>query len=118
MNLRKHWVPLVVVGVGALAGIYLAQQDKTMKVNEHWAPAQPAPPVVVPPQPGQEQSYPGRNNPTAVPVPGGVFMSLDKINAAAARVGCDTLKPNDPATKLILVAECLGERAVAPGQKK
>ena len=127
MNLRKHWVPLMVVGVGALAGVYLAQQDKTVKVNEHWAPAQPAPPVLVPPMPGQEQAFPGRNNPgpapstgspTVVPVPGGVFRSLDKLNAAAKAVGCPVLVPGDPASRLLDQAECFAEKASAPGQKK
>ena len=107
MNLRKHWVPLVVVGVGALAGIYLAQQDKTMKVNEHWTPAQPAPPVLVPSPPA-----PSAGSPTVVPVPGGVFVSLDKINAASKTVGCPVLAPGDPAVRLIEVAECLGEKAI------
>ena len=53
------------------------------------------------------------------PLPkGATFRSLDKLNAAAAAVGCDTLKPDDPAGKLIDVAECLGAKAVksAPGK--
>lgn len=127
-------IPALVILVGISSVFLLTRVDRAVKVNDAGVPVQPtpkwempgyrqpAPPVPVPPKPGQEQAYPGRNNkppdpvanPASVPVPSGVFRSLDKINAAAARVGCETLKPNDPATKLIDVAECLGERAVPP----
>ncbi len=129
MKMGQWAVPVLIVALTATGTLYLARQDRAVKVTDQGVPVQPpAPkwempgyrqPVLAQPVPGQEQAAPGRNNPTAVPVPGGVIRSLDKINAAAARVGCPVLVPNDPAGKLLDVAECLGEKAVqtAPGQK-
>lgn len=117
-NRTSKWlVPALIIAVGGAGGAYLARQDRAVKVNDQGQPVQ-APAPIPPPSfvaPGGLPPIPPEGQP--VQVPGGVIRSLDKINAAAARVGCDTLKPDDPAGKLIDVAECLGARAVAPGQK-
>jgi len=113
--MKRYGIPLLVVAIAAVGTLYLVSQDKAVKVDDKGVPVQAprvvpppaAPPQVVAPKPGE------------VPVPGGVIRSLDKINAAAKAVGCDELRPDDPAGKLIDVAECLGAKAQsAPGRNK
>jgi hypothetical protein len=106
---RGIGIPLLIMVVGAGAIGYLASQDKAVKVNDQGVPVQASTPVLAPPTPSPEKAAPGRNN---LP-PGAVIRSLDKINAAAKAVGCDELRPDDPAGKLIDVAECLGAKAQA-----
>lgn len=119
MSMTRLWrrlgVPLLIVLVGTGSAFFLAKQDRAKQVTGQGVPIQPPAPVLATPAPGQEQAYQGRNN-----VPGGTIHSLDKINGAAAAVGCDQLRPDDPAWKLITVAECLADRAVAnlPGGQK
>jgi hypothetical protein len=112
--MKKYGIPLLVVALAAVGTLYLVSQDRAVKINDKGQPMQTAPaPGPVPPRSPVVEPKPGE-----VPVPGGVIRSLDKINEAAARVGCETLKPDDPAGKLIDVAECLGAKAVsARGQK-
>ena len=104
-NKASKWlVPAVIIAVGGGSGAYLARLDKTVKVTDQGVP-------VAAPAPGQPQ------RPPDLP-PGAVIRSLDQINAAAAAVGCDTLKGDDPAGKLIDVAECLGAKALAAKGKQ
>lgn len=110
MWVRKHWIPFAIAILGSLAGVYLSRQDVAVKVTDQGVPVQPPPTVTSPPK----ATVGGR---TGQPIPAGVFRSLNKINAAAKAVGCDELRPNDPAGRLIDVAECLGAKAVARWQK-
>lgn len=108
--MTNKWVVPVLVSVLAVGGIkYLWSQPRPVLVNNQMVQVE-QPKVVAPQIPAPDGT---------IPVPGGVIRSLDKINAAAAAVGCDTLKPDDPAGRLVDVAECLGEKAlaVARGQK-
>jgi hypothetical protein len=111
--MKRYGIPLLVVAIASVGTLYLARQDRAVKVNDQGVPVQPPAPKWE--MPGYRQPVPSTGPPPVETK--GTFRSLDKINAAAARVGCDPLKPDDPAGKLIDVAECLGARAVAPGQK-
>lgn len=107
--MKQYGIPLLVLAIAAVGTVYLVSQDRAVKINDKGVPVSaPAPPTVaaVPPAP--------------VPLPSGsVFRSLEKINAAAKAVGCDELRPDDPAGRLIDVAECLGAKAQsAPGRNK
>jgi len=110
--LHRFGIPFLIVAVVSGAGAWLSRQDKAKQVptRETVAPS----PVLMPPKPGSEQAYPGRNNPgpgqPPLP-PGAVLRSLDKLNALAAAVGCPVLVENDPAVRVFDVAECLGEKA-------
>ena len=103
-------VPALIALVGVGGAFFLAKQDRAKQVTTGEATTGEATvPVLAPPQAGQEQAYPGRNN---LP-PGAVIRSLDRLNAAAVAVGCPTVVPGDPAGKLLDLAECLGDRAIA-----
>ena len=107
MNRTSRWlVPALILVIGLGLTAYLASQDRAVKVTDRGVPV--APPVVAPaPAPGQP-----------VQVPGGVIRSLDNINAAAARVGCPVLVPNDPAGKLLDVGDCMADKLMEMKKKQ
>lgn len=111
MNSKAWGIPALVVAVAAMGTLYLVSQDRAVKVDDKGVPVQAAP--------APKWEMPGYRQPVSPPPlpPGATFRSLDKINAAAARVGCATLKPDDPAGRLIDVAECLGEKAVSGSRR-
>lgn len=112
--MKRFGIPLLVVAIAAVGTLYLVSQDRAVKVDDKGVPVSaPAPPTVAAGPPKAEVA-----GQAAIP-PGAVIRSLDKINAAAKAVGCDELRPDDPAGKLIDVAECLGAKAQsAPGRTK
>lgn len=107
----KTWgIPLLALAIMTIGTLYLVSQDRVLKVNTQGVPVG---------QPTVAAGPPKATTGGEITAPGGIIRSLDKINAAAAAVGCDTLKPDDPAGKLLDVSECLGEQAMksAPGRK-
>ena len=106
---RHLGVPLLIAVVGAGGAYYLVGQDRArqMTTKEATVPTVAAGPP--------KASVGGQ---AAVPPQGGVIRSLDKINAAAAAVGCQPVVPGDPAGHLLDLAECLGDKAVARRAKE
>ncbi len=99
MIFKRLAIPLVVLLV--IAGALLVLVNEGTHTRKIRADGQ----VVAEPAPPQSQVD------AAAKAAAGEFRSLDKVNAAAKAVGCQTLELGDPAGKLIDVAECLGEKA-------
>jgi len=107
---QKHLIPILLLLVGVAGAFWLARQDRAMKVPTTQV-ERPTPRLWT-----QEQD----REPTEPPMPpGAVIRNLDRLNAAAAAVGCPTMEIGDPAVKILDVAECLGEKAVShPGSRR
>lgn len=101
-------IPVIAVLALSLAvSILLNQKNATMMPP----PQAPRPPTVAA---GPPKATTGGE----IATPGGTFRSLDKLNEYAVKAGCPPLVPEDPAGKLIDLAECLGAKALPAGQTK